>query len=52
MKDIYEMTHGTDISRNSLLLTTGEAAPRREGKKSTSLTITLLSFPVVEISLF
>ena len=50
MKDIYDMIHGSDISRNSL--TTGEAAPRREGKKSTSLTITLLSFPVVEISLF
>ena len=34
MKDIYDMTHGSDISRNSLLLKTGESAPRREGKKN------------------
>ena len=33
MKDIQKMTHDTDISRNSLLLTTEVAAPRREGKK-------------------
>ena len=32
MKDIYEITQGTALSRNSLLLTTGETAPRREGK--------------------
>ena len=45
------MTHGIDITVNSLLFTTGDAAPRREGDKSTSLTITLLRFIVVEISL-
>ena len=43
MKDIQKMTHDTDISRNSLLLTTEVAAPRREGKKSTSLTLRLLT---------
>ena len=32
MKDIYEITQGTALSRNSILLTTGETAPRREGK--------------------